>query len=1111
MLKLYRSNRLEALADALADVVARPVGDVLEPEQVVVPSRGMERWLQMRLAERFGVCANFEFPFPAAALARAAEAALGEAALGSEAWRTDRLVWAVLSLLPELLGGAAFEPLARYVEDDPTSRKRFELAQRIADTFDRYGTYRPDLVLGWDRGEPGDWQAELWRALRERQSSPHPARVRSRFLGRLAEVAEPPARLPARLSLFGVSSLPPAYLEQLSALSRACDVHLFVLCPSDAWWADVRSRREIIRELAASGGTADEEELHLDEGHPLLGSLGRLARDFQFLLEGGDYTEPRGDLFVDSGTRCALHALQSDIADLRLRGRTPGAPPLELDPSDASIRIHACHGPMRQVEVLADELAGLFEELPDLQPRDVVVMMPDVDTWAPLIEAVFERDPDDPRYVPWHIADRASRRDNPIARAILRLLELVDGRLGASELLDLLVFEPVRRRFGIAVEELELLTRWVGESGVRWGVDEAHRAEHGQPELAGNTWRFGLDRLLLGVAMEGDGRRLFAGTLPVDEVEGTVAQLLGRFAAFCETVFDAARTLGEGSRTLDRWHDLLVADPDGTPLFDRLLAPDEDDARHAQRVRAAVRGLAEAAGEFDAPVNLDVYRYLLQSRLSEPPPPHGFLGGAVTFCALVPMRAIPFSVVCLVGLDDEAFPRQGPRLGFDLVVREPRRGDRPPREDDRALFLDVLLAARERLVITYSGRSPRSGEELPPAVPVVELLDALCDGLLLPGMQPGEPARSAVRRQLVVEHPLQPFSPRCFGADPRLSSFALEYLPGARALQGDKCAPPPFIAGRLAQPADAKDPIRLEELAAFFAGPVPFLVQRRLGVDLTPASPTVEDREPLELGPLQAWSIGEALVRRRLGGEDVAGAFESVRAGGRLPLGVPGRCRFEELLPEALSVALLAAQRMAGAPDGTVEVDLDLDGARLVGRLDRLSPGGLIRSGYARVKPARLLSLWVSHLALQLAAGATTSALVGRPEGGGPGASEVLLRPVSKAAEPLAHLISLYRAGQTEPLLLFPATSKAWAEVVHERPDAVAQAEKKARRTWIRTVRGGRDTIGEGTDPHVLRVLGDGEPFGHAPLLGPVPPPERTFAALALSVWGPLLDHVVVT
>jgi len=264
-----------------------------------------------------------------------------------------------------------------------------------------------------------------------------------------------------------------------AALGRHTEVHLFVPCPSDDWWADLRSRAEIDRQVLAEGG--DAADLHLEEGHPLLGSLGRLPRDFQLLLEDAGYLEPRDDLFADPGTDSVLHTLQSDLLHVRTRREGGDVPPLAPASEDRSIRVEACHGPMRQVEVLADALHGLFEELPDLQPRDVVVMTPDVEAYAPLIEAVFDRDAGDPRHVPWRIVDRGLRLDNPVARALQRVLELADGRLPASEVLDLLVAEPVRRRFSLGAEDLETLTRWVARSGVRWGIDAGHRQAHGQP------------------------------------------------------------------------------------------------------------------------------------------------------------------------------------------------------------------------------------------------------------------------------------------------------------------------------------------------------------------------------------------------------------------------------------------------------------------------------------------------------------------------------------------------------------------------------------------------------------------------------------------------------
>ncbi|MBM4320263.1 MAG: exonuclease V subunit gamma, partial [Deltaproteobacteria bacterium] len=829
-------------ADSLARVLCVPAGGPMQPEWVVVHSRGMERWLSQQLAQRLGVCANVHFPFPAKVLHELTGPAAPSGGAVGEAWSPPRLVWSILRQLPGLLGEEAFAPLLGCLGAGeqaaagpdaagmgrPVDRRAYLLARRIADTFDRYVTFRPEMVLGWDAPsqEEQDWQPLLWRSLRRVIAAPH-----------LADLLRGPGAalrldgLPPRLCFFAISTLPPFFLELLGRLAREREVYLFVLCPAREYTGAIRSRKEIARELkgALREGVLPEQ-LHLEEGNPLLASFGRLVREFQIVLEGTEagcpYDELPGDLFVEPisaggpGSPTMLQLLQSDVLHLRQRGtgrsddpeRFP--PPRPVAAGDRSISIHACHGPMRQVEVLRDELLGLLAADPTLQPRDIVVMAPDIEAYAPLLEAVLV-DGDPPRRgggaagagagagaapevaegegqpgrvgfpsLPFRIADRSLRQENVVAEALLALLELAGGRTPASAVLDLLALPPVRRRFAIAAEELPMIRQWVGESGIRWGIDREHRQEHGQPGYQENTWRFGLDRLLLGVAMAGEGRRFFGGVLPYDELEGQTTDLCGRFVEFGETLFAELQELA-APRPLAGWRERLGR------LLQAMTAVEDDEVWLQQQLRDLLDEIVQYAGNsgFSGELDRDCLSLLLEQGTSGKGPASGFGSGAITCCAMVPLRSIPFRVVCLLGMDDGAFPRAATRLGFDRLAADPRLGDRDPREEDRYLFLEALLSARQQLIITYTGRSIRDNERLPPAVPVGELLDVLSasffpeEGGAEQAAGEGAGRAADLRERLISEHPLQPFSPQSFcagGPGPR--SFDLRYLAAARRL-----------------------------------------------------------------------------------------------------------------------------------------------------------------------------------------------------------------------------------------------------------------------------------------------------------------------------------------
>ncbi|MCU0694490.1 MAG: exodeoxyribonuclease V subunit gamma, partial [Polyangiaceae bacterium] len=569
MLHIYRSNRVEVLAHALAARLhASPLPDPLEPERVVVATHGMAQWLSQRLSHQLGstdgtadgICANVVYPFPRQAVDELLCACLGPDPGQSDPWSPDRLTWSVLRELPGLLGDEAFSQLRTYLGaelvehgDGVVGRRAFGLARRLADLLDQYALMRADMVRAWSRGElagavPGQplppehrWQAELWRRL---EQALHVQPLSERFrqaIARLTDPTQPVPTMPQRLSFFGLSALPPMFLELLGAASRHVHVDLYLLCPSAAFWSDIQAKREQLRHCRV---LPDPAELALREGNPVLASLGRLGRDFQIALERLDepYALQGTDLFVDpeqiarreARAPTMLELLQADILHLRNRGARGALQPDRhtVESTDTSIRVHACHGAIRQVEVLRDALLRLMSEDPSIEPRDILVLTPDIARFAPLVAAVFaDGCPCATRpaegwglagapELPFQVTDRCLRETNPVAGALMHILDMVPGRVPASAVLDLLAFEPVRRRFGLGDDDLHLVQRWIRESGIRWGVDGEHRKTHDQPCDDANSWRFGLDRLLLGAAMPDEGERMFGSTVPFDDMEG---------------------------------------------------------------------------------------------------------------------------------------------------------------------------------------------------------------------------------------------------------------------------------------------------------------------------------------------------------------------------------------------------------------------------------------------------------------------------------------------------------------------------------------------------------------------------------------------------------------
>jgi exodeoxyribonuclease V gamma subunit len=1086
---VHRSNRTERLVDALAEIVREPSGDAFARECIAVQGRGMERWLAMELAKRLGVWANPDFPFPRRLIERILGAVPGAARGDGSAFEPERMLWSIRALLPDLAERPELAPIATYLAGDDRGVRALQLAERIADTFDHYVVHRPDLVTGWERGrgDPRDWQPLLWRALAERLGSHHVAARAGAFLAAAAAGRIDMAALPKRISLFGISTLPPLYVEILDALSRHLEVHLFLLSPSREYWAQIRSQRQIRREVLRAGGDpeAAEQSLHLEVGHPLLASLGRVGREFQSVLEATNYREDGGDLYEDPGFATALATLQSDILALRHRGGPDGPPRLPLGRDDTSIRIHSCHGPMREVEVLHDQLLALFDEIPDLEPHEVVVMTPDIDAYAPAIEAVFGSASSP---IPYRVSDRGPRTGAEVVDAFDRVLDLLAGRMKAPDVVDLLGIGAVRNRFGIAPGDLDLLREWIREAGIRWGVDADHRAATGLPALDQNTWRFGLDRLLLGYALD-DATNLFGGALPCLTVEGTTARLLGALVELLEVLFEWRKRLAEPRTPVEWGHELAE-------LLAATIADDPATADQVQGLAAALDDVAERAATagFDAPIALDAFRIQLDGELRRRATTHGFLSRGVCFCELVPMRTIPFRVVCLVGMSDGVFPRTERPLGFDLMARHSRPGDRSAREDDRYLFLEALMAARERLIVTYVGQGIRDNDVRPPSVVVSELLDALDETFCTDG-------EAGVKQFVEVVHPLQAFSPRYVGAEPEsgLFSFRVAERRAAEALLADPSPPAPFVAAPL--PSVPSQEIPLDDLVEFFRRPARWFARRQLDLPPQREIPRLESREPIDPDALERWSIGNRIVESRLRGAaiEIEGEIAHLRAAGSLPPGALGDLSFRRIRPEVDATCAAAERYRRAAAVDAIALDRVVRGARVVGRIENLRTSGLVHVHFSRVGSRQDIPWWVRHVFLCLlspAGIAPVTIVVGRAaKVGDPTA--VRFGPLADAEAIAGDLVDLYRAGQREPLPLFPDTSREFAEEYrkskNESDALAAAAQLEERRT-------GHEARIRDADVELL--------FRGRDRLAPSAGAGRPgFAEVALRFFLPLLEH----
>ncbi len=1017
---IITAPRLDLLMTRLAgDLRAAPLPP-LRDETVVVQSQGMERWVRLELARRHGCAASLSLPFPAAFCRRVADSvegvAPGESALDPRFSR-DALTWRIHSLLDgPLTSEPAFTPLEKFVRGRD-ARHRMGLAAAIAARFDDYQLYRPDVLLAWEGGGVGElgeaaanpsvqWQAELWRRLCGGESPRHLGRRFVTLIDALERASVAPDGLPERVAVFGVSSLPPIFIRLLHATARFVPVRAYVVAPPRSTWAS-------------------------DVANPLFVGLGSQLREYLGLLgEGARSWEELDSPLPDETARPrVLHTLQADVRAGVARGASP--PALALDPADDSLLVHDCHSPLREMEVVRDQLLASFAADPTLRPHDVLVLVPDADAYAPYVEAVFGAPEDGVPRIPFHIADRSIVREHSLVGALLQLLSLPGGRKTVAEVTSLLDTPAARRAAGLDEADVATVLGWVRETRIRWGRDAAERADvFALPRLGAHSWRDGVDRLLMGYAA-GDVDAFVADVLPHAGHTVGDPRLLGRFAEWIDRLFATLDSWRE-PRSLDAWASAL-----GGAVNDFFEADGEEEERSLDLLRTQLVTLGDVQlhSACDEVVDITLVRDWLAETLADGSFGTGFLSGGMTFCALKPMRSVPFRVIAVSGLDNGTFPRRGRRVAFDLQALAPRVGDRDLRADDRQLFLDVILAAGDRLILTHVGRSARDNKDRAPSVVLSELLDVVARSF----------GSGDVAEPLVVRHRLQPFSDAYYrtdaDADARLFSYSGA---GARANEvssGERRAAEPFITEPLPS-VDAKvETIALADLIECWSNPSRFFCKRVLDVHLETGDVGDDDAEPLAMDGLASYGVRDRMVRAHLARTRASRDEEHAQlaARGDLPPAALGRAFYEQI-DESIT-ALLAR---IGTPTflEPVVVSARGDGWEVTGRADGLTDAERVQVRPGKLKAKDLVRAWITHLALNAhepAAGeavpTTTRVLA---------LDEVRVFPaVPDAAAQLAELVRGYREACRAPLPVFERASLAYAEQAEKLRNPKSRATKE--------------------------------------------------------------------
>ncbi|MCK8045227.1 exodeoxyribonuclease V subunit gamma [Shewanella sp. 1CM18E] len=1182
MLYLVQSNQMEALSALLATELRTPLPNtpLLMPEHILVQSPGMSTWLRLEIARQNNIAAGLEFPLPSSFIWQLCHTLLDDVPK-ENAFTKAAMTWKLMELLPTLIDREDFLPLANYLNngnaeteisssaalDNQTNAsanqetaqnplKLYQLCGQIADIFDQYLVYRPDWITAWEANEPtlppkGDrlspaqaWQPILWRALIDfnantlQKSQYHRANLHQALFDALDAPNTNLEALPRRLFVFGISSMAPQTLDVLHYLAKRIDVIMLNLSPCQHYWGDIvdpRLRARMALQYADKNKLELEWEDKLEVGNPLLANNGKMGRELlDLLLElPEEHTAFNFDCYQEPNTNSMLSGVQYDILELSTRGQSLGpdaALYLSLDgrrvitPDDNSITMRSCHSPLREVETLHDHLLEMLSrpqtaEQAALSPKDIVIMMPDVAAYAPYIDAVFGAKQGS-HYIPYAIADRGAAQESPLIASFLHLLKINQSRFGLTDILSILEVPAVLRRFELDDESLAVIKRWLEQAGVRWGRNEASRTEYQLPAFEQNSWSFGIKRLILGYSFSDDAP-IYQHSLSVNGVEGQTAQALGKLLDFIEALDEVQQALAEVSNLEQRMAQL-------ESILEDFYEVDDDERVQQQEIRDAIAKLHDELTEagHTSPLTIEVLQNWFNSRLSESRVGQRYLAGSVNFCTLMPMRSIPFKLVCLLGMNDGVYPRVQHPVGFDLVAQMgPRKGDRSRRLDDRYLFLEAILSAREQLYISFIGNSERDDSERIPSMLVSELVE-YCQLVYLPQsleqhlhdeqVEPNliDSIEKQIRERLIIKQPLQPFDGRLYqvaasqGASAIQQSYAAQWCPASTAMDQDSVDSSKhgkrFIGANSQilpftddSNADQTIPeLEVSALIRFFRNPAQYFFNRTLKVDLSLSIQADDNDEPFSLNALERYKLQAVLLDSAIDSgveKPNQELLERLKAQGNLPLKP-----FDDLLLNQYlhDIKPLIGRSLYLKGDKSHSIDINLHfeelSLNLVGRIDDLSAKGLVNYRPGTANGRDLIRVYLRHLCLCAMAQKDAS----NKQSSLPMTSYLLdignfhaFAPITpdQAKAQLSLWLSYFQQGQIHPLMFMPRTALAYVEAEGSHWQKLIEAQSQ----WLDE----QSQLGEGLEPHFQRLFNFPDDFT-----------EDNFGNIANQLLAPLLS-----
>ncbi len=718
-LKLYISNDIDKLALKLASNIESSPLELYQKEVIVVQTDGMSSWISLKLAENNKVFSNFDFLSPNKLLFELFRIA---GIYNSGIYDTNNLKWIIFDILDEQEFKSRFYQVYLYFQNDKI--KQLQLATKIADLYDQYVIYRPDYIRLWNENKSPEiktylanhekWQKWIWQKIKEKigDKAIDKVQMRDALIKKFDDenfISKVKSKFP-RISLFGFSLFTLFHIEVfMSALKELVDVDFYLTNPSpeDYWFKDIKDKTRVKIEKSSGIST---EELKLAVGNQLLMNQGRTAKDLYNMLFDIDeiFNIMDNESYVNPPVKDSLlHTIQNEVYYNIPNVNRDIIPEKLLN--DGSITIASNYTEVREVENLYSYLLKQIEEN-NYKLKDIIVQTSDIDLYTPIIKAVFDNAK---VKIPYSIADRSYAGNDNLIGVLKQLLSLQKDEFSSEDILQLLDFGAIRRKFDISnIRTIRILVKM---ANIRHGINGSP-----QNDTVFVSWKYGLERILLGYAMKTDSLITLPNRdyeiLPLEIAEGDFAKEGLKLKSFVDTLIHFVNKRSR-PKFIAEWREYII------DFINQILEISDDSINDLNYIFDKLSFSDEIIDILDEKISYEVFSNAFIDSLYSNNRSSRFISGKITFCSMIPMRSIPYKVVAVLGLNVKTFPRKQTDISFDLIRFEHRKGDRNLKETDKYLFFETLLSAKEKLYLSYIGINIKDNSDLPPSPVLDELID----------------------------------------------------------------------------------------------------------------------------------------------------------------------------------------------------------------------------------------------------------------------------------------------------------------------------------------------------------------------------------------------------